>query len=196
MFIRETEKNKMTETNLNYESVTLSLPGTLKETPLDKEILAVGSSVRFCIFDCHISAYVNPGVQFKNAELKQEYAQPIAQLVTRDLSTIDDLLPKLTELCSQRIAPDQLMYSKEPEGRWFRVYDCTSTPPGRVFPTMLALRETDRRFLNPALKDLANFPAKLGREEGKIEHVEGNSLRVALNSAIEIYKIAERVRSL
>lgn len=183
------------EINLNYASVTMALPGTLKETPLDEKIEAIGSSVRFCAFDCHVSAYIFPGDQWKSAELKAEYARPIAQMVTRDLSTIADLIPQLTELCSQRKAPDQLMYSKEPNG-WFRVYDCTSFPPGQVFPTMLALRETDPRFLNPALKDLANFPAKLGQKDGNIVHVEGNSLRVAVNSAVEIYKIADRIRSL
>lgn len=187
-------RNKMAETNLNYKNATLALPGTLRDIPYTDEIKAVGSSVRFCAFDCHVTAYLDTGI-WNRPELKQEYAEPVAQLVTRDLSTIADLLPQLTRLSLRRKAPDQLMYSKEPDGG-FRVYDCMSLPLGRVFPTMLGIKKTEKRFLNPKFKDLAILAENIGKEEGKISHVEGNSLRVAVSSAIEIYKLADRIRSL
>jgi hypothetical protein len=179
---------------LSYVSATINLPGSITEPLMTKIPYSVGNSVRFEFNRCNVSAHVGTGI-FKEVEIHENYLHPLVDLVTRDLKTIEDLLPQLTELYKQRKAPEQLMYENS-DPYTVKIFDCTSTPPGRVFPTMLEIKNTRLKLLDSKYHDLVPLVGNLGKDGDKLVHVKGASLGDALEQAIEIYKLAERIREI
>ncbi|MFA6460717.1 MAG: hypothetical protein WCV90_00490 [Candidatus Woesearchaeota archaeon] len=181
---------------LTYESATINHSGSIVGGFKEEPAFIVGSAVRFTRNGCYVSAQVPTGIWDK-PRIKDQYALPLVELVSRDLATIDDLFPILKELAVEKKAPDILMYSREPEaGAGFKIYDNHSIPPGPVFPTLLGIKRTDLRFLNPEYNDLLTLGEGVDQEKNNLVHVKGDTLRSALERAIAIYRFAERLRKI
>ena len=184
------------ESQLTYESATVAMPGTLALTKTDRGPKAVGSSVRFMRNDFYISVNIPTGI-FESVQIKGDFVQPLADLVSADLETIDALLSSFEVLSENGSAPKELMYCRNPQNNSpYKVFDNHSTPPGQVMDILLAIKNTDKRVLNPAYADLLSMAANVSQEEKKLVHVQGNNLNEAVGRAIAIYNLADRLRNI
>ena len=188
----------MTQNNpkLDYKFATVAMPGTLALNAADASPHAVGSSVRFIRGGYYVSARVPTGI-FQNAQIKEEFVQPLVELVSSDLATIDDLLPALEELSHKGDAPKELMYSRDLSGNSpFRIYDNHSTPPGQVMDILLVIKNSDLKVLNPDLLDLYTLSSDVCQNGNKLPYVEGSDLKYAVLKVMRIYAIADRLREI
>lgn len=158
----------------------------------------IGDRAEFYMHGLNISAnlkipyYIVGGI---NPESLDEFIG----VVEKDLVDMSDCLDIYKQLVAQKKAHDILHYEKNTDGDkpFFRVYDLSSTPPGPVFPTMLAIKNIETRFLNPGLfkyqvmvKDVT-----MSREGDRgAVYIESANLRTAFQKAIEIYEQADVIR--
>lgn len=191
---------------LTYIQAILNFPGTIREEILPRRPSVIYDKVRFVRNEFCIEAIIQPYFLLhdlpENTQVQKEVIEPTLKLVSTDLATVDDLLPTLESLARARIVQDSLIYNRETEGKKFKVYDYSGTFSGsvdhddRLFARMLLFRGVNKRVVAAENRDLVDMAEYVSQDVGKIPHVEGLTLREAVERAISIYNLAERLRKI
>ena len=132
-----------------------------------------------------------------------EVARRAIEQRTRDLETIDDLLPQLVDLFKREVIRSKLLYSREDDGK-FTVYDHSVEQDNpwvkhsfdKLFSKLFLFKGVSKRILplsNRDLPDIAEF-VNLEVEGREYPHVEGETLKQAVERAVGIYRLAGRLQ--
>lgn len=185
---------KMVE--LTYVGANIQFPCSVKETWPDKPYAEL-NRVIFVHKGHYISADIKPYcIPFDMSKFKivqEEIIQPAVKLVTSDLDTIMEQLSGLHTLAEMKIVHPGLEYERASDGREFKVYESSRISPSEeesLFQKVMLFKGIDKRILKSHLHrwvDLAEFVKQEQDVLNRLPHVEGTTLKEALERAINIY---------
>ncbi len=201
---------------ITYTMANLCFPRSTKESEefMSTKPEIVSNKIRFARNGYHVEALIDPfNLPSKMSRIRQvqrEIIKPAVSLVSADLETIDDMLPELKRLAEADIIHDSLHYGcgvsdEKYEGgpiKIFKVYDYSIPFPthdglgNKLFSRVLWYKGVNERIIPPENRDLIGLAAYVNQENKKLAHVEGNTLRQAVERAVEIYSLSDRLRKL
>ena len=180
---------------LTYESAMVHYPGTFAEVNTIGPF-AVGNRLDFLMNDHFVIVRLPTGI-WEVTRIKEKFVKPMVEVVSRDISTIDALLPELHALARQGKAPQDLMYSPDTDsGSDYRVYDTFPSPPGKIFDVLFEIKGVPEYLLDPSIRDLVPLAQEVGKDENGLVHVRGRNLVEAVSLAYRIYSVGDRLREI
>ncbi len=191
---------------LTYHQATLNFPGSISKEILPSKPYVSFNKVTFIRNEFHIEARIHPYFLpynlSENPLVQREVIEPAVKLVSTDLETLDKVLPVLEDLAKKGIVQNSLIYDREPKGEKFKIYDYSQTFPesyereDRLFSRILLFKGQNKRIVATENRDLVDLAQYVSQDTEKYPAVEGKTLREAVDRAISIYNLAERLRKI
>ena len=159
-----------------------------------------GSNVRFTrnnyTVEAKIYPYNIPHIFSDIPEVQRDIVQPAVKIVTADIETVEVLFEDLRALMKQGIVQEILYYEKGIADDGFKVYDYSCSE--RMFEKLKALWDLGNRksLVKEDLHDLISMGEPIGQEGDKVPYVEGDSLKEALERALAIYRLKDRIKEI
>ena len=191
----------MNPTDINYTSASIFFPREWGESRLYYEPPSfVVTRLRFMYKDLGIEAVLQPfhlpaGLT-NSPEIDKPIIQPGIELVLADVKPAEGLLNELKTLAAQMVVEEQMAYERSPQGNSFRVYDWSRGRTDKPMSTLLLFKGQRSSFLQEGYRDLPAIARDVYQERNKVPHVVGETLQEALQRAIVIYKMNDRLKQI
>ena len=180
-----------------YYKATVYFPENFKQIDLnsEKEPNIDYDTVSFIRNDCLIYAEIKPWVipheLSDNKYVQSEIIKPTIEKVVADIQTVENLFDEL------RKHEECLCYAKDIGiPLFFKVYNLMEKRKCDPFKKLITLKNVPRRLLKKEYQDLVGIAEFVDQEEGKVPHVQGLNLRDAVEKALTIYNMAERLKEI
>lgn len=183
-----------TQPEIAYDSATVAISEITERSA--NHVYSAGNEVHFIWNQRNVRISTPKGI-YEIVQIKQEFVPQLVECVKNDLNQLYSLMPSLEGLVNKGNAPRLLMYSidDETEGK-FKVYDVMNDPNGNTFPTLYQIKQVPKNLLNPRYLDLLPVAANVGKRDEGLAYVQGENLGIAVERAIRIYELANRLRGI
>ena len=154
--------------------------------------------LRFKHDDLGIAVRIHPyylpiGLESGQA-IDKQIIEPSIDLVVRDLEPAVKLFEQLRELARSGITPDSMKYERSPSGDNFKVFDFSARHQGRPFGALLRIQKSDQLSLQHEYIDSIPVAGIVHQDPRKVAHVEGKTLKDAIERVISMYNIDHRLK--
>ncbi len=162
-----------------------------------------GNIVSFTRNGCFVEAQISPhNIPYNlssDTKIQEEIVKPAIELVTNDIETIEDLFDDLREIVREGKLQENLFYKKETFcGEWFRVYDYMGSRNGNPFRKLQQFKGLPSKILKSKYVELPILAESVHQPEqkGQAAYVECISLRKAVEKALTIYQMADKLQEI